>query len=156
MLCVRGSLNFIFAALLQTTISRTHILVYLYTEFWTIWLAYLLSHDLIGSIILTSSYSSRRSCISNWYTYITRSVTLSPPSLTLSLKILPISRLSTRGTVSSNLIYCYPSLIPPSVASVCYTLLIAFIFSINKVMPFCFYYVEKGLVYIIIAAPSNC
>ncbi len=77
------------------------------------WLAYPLSYDLTSSIVLTSSCSSRRSYLSNWHTCNTRSVTLFPPSLALSSKILPISRLSTRGTVSSSLICCLPLLIPP-------------------------------------------
>ena len=105
--------------------------------------------------MLTSSCSSRRSRLSNWYTCITKSVILSPPSLTLSLKILPISRLFTRGVVFSNLICCYPSLIPPSVASVRYAVLVTFIFSISKVMPSCSYCVKKGLVYIIIMSLSS-
>ena len=83
------------------------------------------------------------------------SVTLSPPSLALSSKILPISRLSIRGIVSSNLI-CYSlSLMPPSLASIYYAALIAFIFSIGEIMPFCSYYVKKGLVCVIIAALSS-
>src|SRR6266700_4453360 len=54
--------------------------------------------------------------------------------------------------MSFNLICCYPSLMPPSVASMHYTTLIALILSINKVMPSCSYYIKKGLVYITIAA----
>ena len=103
----------------------------------------------------TSSYSSRRSHLTNWHTSITVSVTLSPPSLALSLKILPISKLSTRGTVSSYLIYCHPSLIPPSVASARHTILITLILSISKVMPSYSCYIKKGLVYIIIVALSS-
>ena len=80
------------------------------------------------------------------------SITLSPPSLALSLKILPISKLSIRGTVSSNLIYCSLSLMPPLLASARHAVLITFILSISKVIPSCFYYIKKGLVYIIIAA----
>src|SRR6266699_2974053 len=102
--------------------------------------------------ILTSSY---KSCLGNWYTYITRSVTLSPPSLALSLKILPIFRLFTKGIVSSYLIYCYPSLILPSIASICYTILIALILSINKVMLSCSCCIKKGLVCIAVIAPSG-
>ncbi len=101
------------------------------------------------------STSSYKSCLSNQSTYITRSITLSPPSLALSLKILPISRLFTKSAVSSNLIYCYLSLIPPSVAFIYYTMLITLILSINKVIPSCFYCVKKGLIYIIIMALSS-
>ena len=36
-----------------------------------------------------------------------------------------------------------------------YNKLITLIISISKVMPSCSYYVEKGLVYIMIAAPSS-
>ena len=113
------------------------------------------SHDLTSSIMSTSSYSSCISCLSNWHTSITRSITLSPPSLALSLKILLISRLSIRGIVSFYLIYCYPSLMPPSIASVCHTMLVALILSISEVMPSCSYCIKKGLVYIIIAALSS-
>ena len=125
---------------------------YLCTEFWITWLAYPLSYNSTSSIILTSSCKSR---LSNWYTYITRSVTLSPPSLALSLKILPISRLSIKGIVSSYLICCHPSLMPPSIASIYHAILVTLILSINKVMPSYFYYIKKGLIYIIIAAPSS-
>ena len=135
------------------SISRTYVLAYSRTKFWITWLAYPSSHNLTGSIISTSSYKSR---LSNWHTYITRSVTLSPPSLALSLKILPISRLSTRGIVSSYLICCYPSLMPPFITSVYYAILVALILSISKIMPSCSYYVKKGLVYIAITAPSSC
>ena len=44
---------------------------------------------------------------------------------------------------------------PPSIASIRYTVLIALILSISEIMPFYFYYIKKGLVYIIIAAPSG-
>ena len=57
--------------------------------------------------------------------------------------------------MSSYLIYYYPSLIPPSVASIYYTTLITLILSINKVMPSYSYYIKKGLVYIVIIAPSS-
>ena len=103
----------------------------------------------------TSSYSSRRSCLSNWHTYITRAITLSLPSLALSSKIPPISRPSTRGIVSSSLIYCYPSLMPPLVASIYCVVLIALILFISEIMPSCSCYIEKGLVYIIIILPFS-
>jgi len=114
-----------------------------------------LSYNLTGSIILTSSCNSRRSCLINWHTYITISITLSPPSLALSLKILFISRSSIRGIVSSYLIYCYPSLIPPSIASIYYAALVSLILSISVVMPSCSCYIEKGLVCVVIAALSS-
>ena len=83
-------------------------------------------------------------------------IILSPPSLALSLKILPISKLSIRGTVSSYLICYYLSLMPLFIASVYYTALIAFILSVSVVMPSCSCCVEKGLVYItIMALPSR-
>ena len=83
------------------------------------------------------------------------SIALSSPSLALSLKILLISRLSIRGIVFSYLIYCHPSLIPPSIASIYYAILIALILSISKVIPSYSYYIKKGLIYIIITAPSS-
>ena len=130
--------------------SLTYIL-----SLWITWLAYPSSYNLTGSIILTSSCSSCRSCLSTWYAYITRSVTLSPPSLALSLKILPIFRLSTRGIVSFYLICCYPSLMPPSIASVHCITLITFILSTGKVIPSCSCYIEKGLVCVTITALSG-
>ena len=96
--------------------------------------------------------SSRKSYFSNWYTYITRPITLSPPFLALSLKILPISRLSTRGIVFFNPIYYYPFLIPLSLASMYYAVIITLILSISNIMPSCSYYIKKGLVYIMIIA----
>jgi len=111
-----------------------------------------LSYNSTSSIILTSSYSSYRSCLSNWHTNITKSITLSPPSLSLTLKILLTFRLFIRGIVPSYLIYYYPSLIPPSIASVRYATLITLILFINKIILFCSYYIKKGLVYIIIIA----
>ena len=131
---------------------RSHVLIYSYTEFWITWLAYPLSYNFTSSIILTSSYNSCTSRLSNWHTYITRSITLSPPSLSLSLKILPISKLFIRGIVFSYLIYCHPSLMPFFIASIYYTTLITFILFISKIMPSYFYCVKKGLVCIIIAA----
>ena len=130
----------------------TRILIY-----WVVimWLVYPLSHNLTSSIILTSSCSSRRSCLSNWHTSITISIILSPPSLSLTLKILLTSRLFIRGTVSSSLIYCHLSLMPPSVVSIYCTALITLIFSISKVIPSYFCYIKKGLIYIIIAALSG-
>ena len=116
------------------------------------WLTYPLSHDLTSSIMLISSY---KSYLGNWYMVITRSVILSPSPLALSLKILPISRLSIRGTVFSYLICCHPSLMPPSIASIHYTALIALILSINKIIPSCFYCVKKGLVCVIIMSLSG-
>ena len=44
---------------------------------------------------------------------------------------------------------------PPSIASIHCTALIAFIFSISKVMPSYSRYIKKGLVYIIIISPSS-
>ncbi len=122
------------------------------------WLAYPSSYNLTGSIILTSSY---KSYLSHWYTYITRSITLSPPSLTLSLKIFPIFRLFTRGVVSFYLICCLPSLMPPSIASIYCAVLITLILSISEVILSYSYYIKKGLIYIIIIAlfsysPLSC
>ena len=96
------------------------------------WFTYPLSYNLTGSIMSTSSYSSCKSYLSNWHISVTSSITLSPPSLSLTLKILLASRLSTRGIVFFYLIYYYPSLMPPSIASIYYTTLVAFILSINK------------------------
>ncbi len=83
------------------------------------------------------------------------SIILSPPSLFLTLKILSASRSSIRGIMFFYLIYYYPSLIPPSVASIHRVILIALILSISKVMPSCSYYIKKGLVYIAIVALSS-
>ena len=83
------------------------------------------------------------------------SITLSPPSLSLTLKIPLLSRLSIRGVVFSYLICYRPSLMPPSVASACRAVLIALILSISEVMPSYSCYIEKGLVYVAIAAPSG-
>ena len=44
---------------------------------------------------------------------------------------------------------------PPSIASVCRTILITLILLVGEVMPSCSRYIKKGLVYIIIAAPSS-
>ncbi len=44
---------------------------------------------------------------------------------------------------------------PPSIASIYYTVLITLILSTNKVMPFYSYYIKKGLVYITIMALSS-
>ena len=134
--------------------SVYHVPMYLrtYVLSFELYNAYPLFYNLTGSIILTGSH---KSCLSNQSIYITKSITLSPPSLTLSLKILPISRLSIRGTVSFYLIYCYPSLMPPSIASIYCTILITLILSISKVMLSCFYYIKKGLVYITIIALSS-
>ena len=44
---------------------------------------------------------------------------------------------------------------PPSVASVRHTILIALILSVSKVISSYSYYIKKGLVYIIITAPSS-
>ena len=126
--------------------------IYTYVLSCIIWLTYPLSYNLTGSIILTSSCSSCRSYLSNWHISITRSITLSPPSLSLTLKIFLFSRLSIRGVVSSCSICCYPSLMPPSVAFVYYAALIALILSISEVIPFCSCYIKKGLVCITITA----
>ena len=104
----------------------------------------------------TSSCGSYRSRLSNWHTYSTKSITLSPPSLSLTLKILPLSKLSIRGIMSSYLIYYYPSLIPLFIASIYYTVLITLILFISEVMPSCSYCVKKGLVYIVIMSLSGC
>ena len=130
-------------------VNPSHVLAYRVA---ITWLGYPSSHDLTGSIVSISSYSSRRSRLSNWHTSITRSVILSPPSLSLTLKISSFSRLSIRGIISSYLICCRPSLMPPSIASACYTTLITFILSISKVMPSYSHYVKKRLVYIIITS----
>ena len=40
--------------------------------------------------------------------------------------------------------------------SACYSKLIAVILLLSKIMPTCSYYIEKGLVYIVITALFNC
>ena len=114
-----------------------------------------MSHNLTGSIILTSSCSSHRSCLSNWHISITISVILSPPSLSLTLKILLASRSSIKGTVPFDLICHSLSLMPPLLASIYYATLVTLILSISEVIPSCSYYIKKGLVYIVIAALSS-
>ena len=128
---------------------RTHVLMY---WVWITWLAYPLSYDLTGSIILTSSY---KSYLNNRHIFTTKSITLFLSSLDLSLKIPPFFRSFIRGTVSSNSICCLLFLIPPSLASIYYTILITLILSISKVMPSCSYYIKKGLIYVIIIALSS-
>ena len=116
------------------------------------WLAYPLSYNLTGSIILTSSY---KSYLNNRHIFTTKSITLFLSSLDLSLKIPPFFRSFTRGVVSSNLICCHPFLMPPSIASVRHAALITLILSINKVILSCSCYIKRGLVYIIITALSS-
>ena len=113
------------------------------------WLTYPLSYNLIGSIISTSSC---KSCLSNQHIFTTKSITLSPPSLALSLKILPISSLSIRGIMPFSSIYYLLSLMPPSLTSIYYAILVTLILSISEIMPSYSCYVKKGLVYIIITA----
>ena len=120
-----------------------------------IWLAYPLSHDLTGSIVLTSSHSSCRSCLSNWYISITIFVILSPSSLFLTLKILSLSRLFIRCVVSFYLICC-SSLMPLFIASARYAVLVALILSVSKVIFSCSCYIKKGLVCVIIASLFGC
>ena len=109
-------------------------------------------YDSTGSTASTSSCSSRRT---PWHINNTRSIILSPLSLTSSLKILPISRLSTRGIVFSSLI-CYPLLLmPPSIAFIRRAVLVALILLVSKVIPSCSYYIKKGLICVIITAPSS-
>ena len=57
--------------------------------------------------------------------------------------------------MSSDLIYCYPSLMPPSIATIYYAILVALILSIGEVIPSYSCYVKKGLVYIVIMALSG-
>src|SRR6266700_1365578 len=136
-------------------VARSHVPAYSRTELQSRDSAYPSSHDLTGSIISTSSCSSRRSRLSNWHTSITISIILSPPSLSLTLKILLLSKLFIKGIVSSYLIYCHPSLMPPSIASIYHTILIILILSISKVIPSYSHYIKKGLIYIIITALSS-
>ena len=44
---------------------------------------------------------------------------------------------------------------PSFITTIHYTVLVALILSISEVMPSCSYYIKKGLVYIIIIAPSG-
>ena len=123
-------------------------------QYWTN-IQYQYQYGLILILNIDNSTGSRRSYLSNWHTSITVSITLSPPSLSLTLKIPLLSRLSIRNIVSFYLIYCHPSLMPPSIASIYYAALVALILSISDVMPSCSYCIKKGLVYIIIAALSS-
>ena len=58
--------------------------------------------------------------------------------------------------MSSGLICCSLSLMPPSVASMYCATLIALILSISEVMPSYFCCIKKGLVYITIVALFSC
>ena len=84
------------------------------------------------------------------------SITLSLPSLSLTLKILLASRSSIKGAVFSYSICYWLSLMPPSIASIYCAVLVALILSVSKIMPFCSYCVKKGLVCVTITALSGC
>ena len=89
---------------------------------------------------------------SNHNTNNTRSVTLAPFFLVLSLKICFILKSLIRGMLLFKLIWWLISLIPPIRLSVFkrYALL-AISISLNKeIMSLCSCYIKKGLVYIII------
>ena len=55
----------------------------------------------------------------------------------------------------SYLIYYYSSLMPPSIASIHYAILVTLILSINKVMPLYSHYIKKGLVCVTIIVLSS-
>jgi hypothetical protein len=121
------------------------------------WLGYPLSYSSTGSIPLTSLL---RPCLNSLVintTSISRSVTLTPFSLALSLKILSISKSLIRGVLCPNLTYWLLFLMPPIRSLIFKYLarrskLVAVIFLFSEIMPSCSCYMEKGLVYIVIAA----
>jgi len=126
----------------------------------TIWLIYLLSHSLIGSI--PSCYASHTTLVfsdSKSTSPLIRSITPSPLSLFLSLKTSCISKLSIRGVVFPDLIWWSSFLIIPPIrssASDQHNRLVIIILLLSKVMPSCSYYVEKVLVCVTIAALTSC
>ena len=97
------------------------------------------------------------SIIGSYNTSPIRFITLSPSLLSSSLKISYISKLLIRGVVPFYLIQCL-LLMPPirSTASGHHNKLILLILSISKVMLSCFYYIKKGLLYVVIASPFSC
>jgi hypothetical protein len=78
---------------------------YFYILNLTIWLSYPLFHSSTGFILLTSLLKSYCNSLIINTTSISKSVTLVPSSLVLSLKILPISKSLIRGVLCPNLIY---------------------------------------------------
>jgi len=119
-------------------------------------------YSLIGSIIAyTISTNSLSSALSSCNTYLIKSITLAPSSLSSSLKTSIISKLLIKDTVLPSLFasICIKWLIIPLQQSlpqaqrrVC---VVAIILSLSKVIPSYSYYIKKGLVYIAIAAPSS-
>ena len=97
------------------------------------------------------------SSLSNHNTNNTRSVTLAPSSLALSLKIYFILKSLIRGVLLSKLIWWPISLIPfiRSSASKYCTLLAASISLNGEIISPYSYYTKKGLVYIIITNPFS-
>ncbi len=99
-------------------------------------------------IILTSSSSCNTSSM--------RSITLFPFSLSLTLKISYIFKLSTRGIVFLISIWCPLLLIIAfNCFSLYYTKLVLIILSAGEIMLLCSRCAEKGLIYIIIASPTS-
>ncbi len=132
------------------TFSRTYILSPLSRD-----IAYL--YPMPCPTILSILSSASLISLSNCDTPLIRSIILPPSSLFLSLKISYISKSFTRGIISSSLTQCPILLIPPirSSASLCRSKLVSLILSIGKVISLCSCYIKKGLVYIMIAAPSS-
>ena len=100
------------------------------------------------------------SSFSNRNTNNTKSVTLAPFSLVLFLKICSILKSLIRGVLLSKLIW-WPISLMPSIRSLVFKRLarrfklVAVILLLGEIMPTCFYYAEKGLLYITIVALSS-
>ena len=138
-------------------VACSHVPTFLYIKL-TIWLNYPSSHGFTSFI---ESTTSRISSFSNYNTDNTKSVTLAPSLLVLSLKVQFILKSKIRGILLSELIWQLISLIPPirSLASkraTYYFKLMAVILLLGEIIPTYFYYMEKGLVYIIIIALFSC
>jgi len=123
---------------------------------------YFSSHGSIGSIVAhATSTNSSSSALSSCDTYLIRSVTLASSSSSSSLKISVISKLSIKGAVppSSFASVCAKWLIMPPQRSLPQAQrrarVVAVILSLGEVMPSCSRCVERGLVYVAIAAPSG-
>ena len=97
------------------------------------------------------------SSLSNYNTNNTKSITLAPSSLTLSLKVQSILKFVIRGVLLSKLIWWFISLIPPIrfSASKRRLRLVLLILSLGEIILSYSRYIEKRLSYIIISAPFS-
>ena len=132
----------------------SHVPTFSYTKLFT-WLSYPSSYSSTSSIESTTFWISS---LSNHNTNNIKSVTLTPSSLVLFLKVQSILKSIIRGILLSELFYWPISLMPPvrSSASKYRSKLVSLILSLSEIMPSCSYCVEKRLSYIIILAPFSC